>query len=126
MGLTREMFGRKNFKIAVLAILFTLIIGGFVIWYLDAQNPDGLYTGQVSNFEECVAAGNPVMESYPRQCRHGEKTFVENIEPIISKEEALAIAQNEKECSKTGILTDQISYNSHSKTWKKTAAIPPA
>ena len=23
----------------------------------------------ISSFEECVAAGNPVMESYPRQCR---------------------------------------------------------
>lgn len=22
----------------------------------------------ISNFEECVAAGNPVMESYPAQC----------------------------------------------------------
>ncbi|MCI5164897.1 MAG: hypothetical protein D3903_02115 [Candidatus Electrothrix sp. GM3_4] len=23
---------------------------------------------QISNFEECVAADNPVMEAYPRQC----------------------------------------------------------
>ncbi len=30
----------------------------------------------VSSFEECVAAGNPIMESYPRQCRAGNKTFV--------------------------------------------------
>ena len=33
----------------------------------------------IQNFEECVQAGNPVMESYPRQCRDGDKTFVENI-----------------------------------------------
>jgi hypothetical protein len=41
------------------------------------------YSGRVekvANFEECVAAGNPVMESYPRQCRHGGKTFVEVVE----------------------------------------------
>jgi len=31
----------------------------------------------VTNFEECVAAGNLVMESYPRQCRHGDQTFTE-------------------------------------------------
>ena len=31
----------------------------------------------ITNFEECVAAGNPVMESYPRQCRAGGRTFVE-------------------------------------------------
>ncbi|MBU0527191.1 hypothetical protein KKE92_01815 [Candidatus Micrarchaeota archaeon] len=30
----------------------------------------------ISSFEECVAAGNPVMESYPRQCRSGAQTFV--------------------------------------------------
>lgn len=34
----------------------------------------------VMNFEECVAAGNPVMESYPRQCRHEGRTFVEDVE----------------------------------------------
>lgn len=37
---------------------------------------------QVTNFDECVAAGNPVMESYPRQCRHGDQTFVEEVAPI--------------------------------------------
>jgi len=25
--------------------------------------------GTIDGFEECIAAGNPVMESYPRQCR---------------------------------------------------------
>lgn len=33
----------------------------------------------VNNFEECVSAGNPVMESYPRQCRSDGKTFTEDI-----------------------------------------------
>ena len=35
----------------------------------------------ISSFEECAAAGNPVMESYPRQCRDplSGKTFVEDI-----------------------------------------------
>jgi len=33
----------------------------------------------VTNFEECVEAGYPVMESYPRQCRGKDKTFVEDI-----------------------------------------------
>jgi len=33
----------------------------------------------VTSFEECVAAGNPVMESYPRQCRTADgKNFVES------------------------------------------------
>lgn len=33
----------------------------------------------VNSFEDCVAAGNPVMESYPRQCKHNNQTFIETI-----------------------------------------------
>jgi len=27
------------------------------------------FVPEITNFEECIAAGNPAMESYPRQCR---------------------------------------------------------
>ncbi len=35
----------------------------------------------ISNFDECVASGNPIMESYPRQCRDSvtDTTFTEEI-----------------------------------------------
>jgi hypothetical protein len=34
----------------------------------------------VSNFEECAKAGNPIMESYPRQCRSKDgQTFREDV-----------------------------------------------
>ena len=43
-----------------------------------------------SNFEECVAIGNPVMESYPRQCRTKEgRTFTENIGNEIEKQDLI-------------------------------------
>lgn len=42
-------------------------------------------TATVTNFEECLATGNPVMESYPRQCRYGDKTYVENIGNELEK-----------------------------------------
>jgi len=35
---------------------------------------------KITNFEECIAAGNPIMESYPRQCRANDITFVEEID----------------------------------------------
>jgi hypothetical protein len=41
-------------------------------------------TPKVTNFQECVAAGNPVMESYPRQCRHDGQLFVEDVEQPTS------------------------------------------
>jgi len=45
-----------------------------VVW-LDAVN----------SFEDCVAAGNSVMESYPRQCRYGEKVYLEDIGNELEK-----------------------------------------
>jgi len=41
----------------------------------------GCLKEEIKNFVECEAAGYPVMESYPRQCRTKEgKLFVEEIE----------------------------------------------
>lgn len=37
----------------------------------------------ISSFEECIEAGYPVMESYPRQCKAGDITFTEEIEEEI-------------------------------------------
>ncbi|AFS80094.1 hypothetical protein NKOR_00890 [Candidatus Nitrosopumilus koreensis AR1] len=35
----------------------------------------------INSFEECMSAGNPVMESHPRQCRTIDgKHFVEKID----------------------------------------------
>jgi len=48
-------------------------------------------TSPVTSFDECVEAGNPVMESYPRQCRDGEQTFVEDIGNELDKTELIRI-----------------------------------
>lgn len=39
--------------------------------------------GGIDSFESCVKAGFPVAESYPRQCRAGGKTFIEEIGDIL-------------------------------------------
>lgn len=41
----------------------------------------GCAKAEITSFEECAAAGNPVMESYPRQCRADGQTFVETVAP---------------------------------------------
>lgn len=45
----------------------------------------------VTNFEECAEAGNPVMESYPRQCRASGQTFTENIGNELGKTDLIRI-----------------------------------
>lgn len=43
----------------------------------------------VDSFEKCVAAGNPVMESYPRQCKTSDgKNFVEKVDSRMMSPES--------------------------------------
>jgi hypothetical protein len=46
----------------------------------------------INSFKECVQAGNPVMESYPRQCRAGDRTFTENIGNEVEKRDLIIIS----------------------------------
>lgn len=45
----------------------------------------------VSSFEDCVAAGNPVMESWPRQCAADGQTFVEDIGNELDKSDLIRV-----------------------------------
>jgi len=48
---------------------------------------------QVSNFNECASLGNPVMESYPRQCRTSNgKTFVEDVGNELEKLDLIRVS----------------------------------
>lgn len=60
-----------NYKniLAVIAVL--IIAGGYFFWNDKKSAP--------TNFEECVTAGYPVSESYPRECKAGSKTFTEEL-----------------------------------------------
>ncbi|MFA5764210.1 MAG: hypothetical protein WC915_05380 [archaeon] len=70
----------KNIIILTIAVTLVLVFFGCT------------ETKNITNFEECVAAGFPVMESYPRQCSDGINTFTENIEKFCSQEEMNAEA----------------------------------
>lgn len=62
-------------KISLKPLFIALFVGlALVTGYVIFKNQFG---GQVVNsFEDCVKAGNPVMESYPEQCRSGKQTFI--------------------------------------------------
>lgn len=52
----------KRFFVPLLLLAILLL---FIWWIFSiAEKPR-----PAASFEECVNAGNPVMESYPRQCR---------------------------------------------------------
>lgn len=64
----------------IITALIIIVVG--VIWKFRKMEVPAV---AVTNFEECAAAGNPIMESYPRQCRHGNQSFTENIGNELEK-----------------------------------------
>lgn len=66
------------FFLIILALFFAGIIGS-IIRTIDSHNV--AHDTSVVDFSTCVQAGNPIMESYPRQCNtQAGQHFVEDIE----------------------------------------------
>ena len=67
-----------------------LITALFLCCLLSACNP--VQKKEITNFEECIAAGNPAMESYPMQCRTADgETFVQDIGNELEKLDQIRI-----------------------------------
>jgi hypothetical protein len=66
----------------------------------------------ITSFAECVAAGNPVMESYPRRCNAQGQTFVEDFTEAMAYQIA-----NASDCVKEGPLRDSEVHNPETGTW---------
>jgi hypothetical protein len=59
-----------------------LLLGAFILIVLNGYSNITEYDMDVFDFDSCVAAGYPVMESFPRQCRTDDnRLFVENLYP---------------------------------------------
>lgn len=84
MPLIENRIVKKPFTIIIAIIL---IAGLGAVWKFTKKEVPLL----VKNFEECAKAGNPVMESYPRQCRHSGQTFVEDIGNELEKAELIRL-----------------------------------
>ena len=100
-GSTLEDY-KKFFWIIPLIIGVGLLIVGYAFYQIEIKQaakpePSG---AAVVDFESCAAAGNPVMESYPRQCRANGTTYVEVIaEPIVPpSEENVFCTADAKQC----------------------------
>jgi len=72
-------------KIIIALAVLVLVVAGLFTFYIASCEDDWcfIFTWQkvksVNSFADCENRGFPVMESYPRQCRAGDKTFVEEI-----------------------------------------------
>jgi len=68
-------------KKAILLVLAVALIAG-VLYALMTRTQSRQDEAQITTFEECVQAGNAVMESNPRQCSTPEGAlFVESVPP---------------------------------------------
>lgn len=63
-----DQFFRTRKVIIVIAIGVPLLLGVFLALQFAGK-------ASIDTYEECVAAGNPVMESYPQQCRANGQLF---------------------------------------------------
>lgn len=78
---------RPKAKRQILLGIILLAIAGLSYWF-------GGPAEKIATFAECAEAGNPVMESYPRQCRtpNGE-VFREDIGNELEKDELIRISE---------------------------------
>lgn len=78
-----------NKKIIFIIIGIIIIISGGISAYFYLKTPQI----EVKNFNDCLKAGYPIMESYPRQCKIPEgKNFVEDIGNELEKIDLIKIS----------------------------------
>ncbi len=58
---------KKLFPIVIIVLIVAAGISGFLFW----QNQKKI--ASISNFEECAAAGYPILDSYPARCLTPDK-----------------------------------------------------
>ena len=69
--------------IIIILVASVAILGTYI--YMQKSSEKGVVFEpeikevQVNSFEDCVAAGNPVMANHPGKCIHNGKTFVEEL-----------------------------------------------
>jgi len=82
----------------ILIIIFAAVAAVSLLLFTSEQTtpspsptPTQTPTQEIFSFEECVKAGNPVMESFPGQCRANGQTFTEDIGNVLEKEDVIQI-----------------------------------
>lgn len=75
----------------ILIFLVIIVVIGITV-YFTMFKPDEVPITDINNFEECISAGYPAMESYPRRCNTPDgKTFTEDIGNELEKFDLIKI-----------------------------------
>ncbi len=74
----------QNQIIGSIVFVILIIAVGFLIFQSRTSDNADI---SITNFNECVDAGYPILESYPRQCNTPDgRNFVEEVKsPVTSK-----------------------------------------
>lgn len=69
-------------KTAFAALAVLALLGGLAFWGARSHREP---PAEISSFEECAAAGFPIMESYPERCAAKGRTFTRDIGNELEK-----------------------------------------
>jgi len=75
--------------ILIVGLVIIVVAGAFFSWnYIKSKQ----VISAINNFNECAAAGFPVAESFPRQCRTPDgRAFIEDIGNILEKQNLIRV-----------------------------------
>lgn len=66
----------------IVYVVAVIILAGLAYWLYNNSNNSGQFQdyavtqdGEINSYEDCVAAGYPIMESYPEQCATPDGRF---------------------------------------------------
>jgi len=60
--------------VGIILLAIAIILGSYTGMFGSQILPEDK---EINSFDDCIKAGYPAMESYPRQCSDGEQTFIE-------------------------------------------------
>lgn len=86
-------------------ILFGYAFGYDVGWERAMSVPvqNGQVDASIDSFDDCAAAGHPVMESFPRQCRTPDgRLFVEEVVLPVEPDGGIGTTPGTGGCSRAG------------------------
>ena len=82
----------KKIVSAIIVLIIIIVIALAASLFISKNNQAKQRLAAVSSFEECAALGNPIMESYPEQCRTADgRSFTRDIGNELEKRDLIMV-----------------------------------